>query len=102
MCTSAIVRVEGIKFCELYCHYDGYPSNMIPFLEKFNKGFTEKRGDDPEYKIAQLIRHTAVDGRIDLDDVDCLGFGIVKPGECGSDYVYTLKKDGSVTYRKCD
>ncbi len=61
MSTNAIIKVEGLPNVALYKHWDGNPEATLPWLQKFNKEFTEKRAFDPNYKFAQLIRSSAFD-----------------------------------------
>jgi hypothetical protein len=97
MGTHAVVRVEGFDGVELYKHYDGYPSSTLPWLERFNSEFTENRGDDVNYKFAQLIRSSVYLGTdFDLDDSRYTGWGVNTQGESHYNYLYVLKKDGTV------
>lgn len=45
----------------IYKHSDGYPEGVLPFLKPFTKKFIKERGDDPEYCIAQILRHWAIE-----------------------------------------
>ncbi len=48
--------------CQIYRHSDGYPqgpSGVPAFLKPFVKKFIKARGVDPEYFIAQCLRHEA-------------------------------------------
>jgi hypothetical protein len=97
MGTHAVIRVEGLDAVELYKHYDGYPSATLPWLEKFNSEFTKNRGDDASYKFAQLIRSSVYMGsEFDLDESRYTGWGVTKQDENCCDYLYVLKKDGTV------
>ena len=104
MATRATIKVEGVNFVKVYKHWDGMPSATLPWLENFNKEFTEKRGDDPSYKFAQLLRSSAFDSEeFNLDQSKETGWGVVKFGDsCGENYEYILKTDGSVTYREVE
>jgi hypothetical protein len=103
MGTRALVNIEGFNVATLYVHYDGYPENMLPILEPFAADFIKQRGVDPSYMFAQLLRHTH---RVDPceDDGKYLGYGVIAHagavGDHGQDYTYTLKSDGTVTYKK--
>jgi hypothetical protein len=101
MATPAKIYVEGIDYAVLYKHFDGYPSKTLPWLEKFNKNFNENRGDDPQYKFAQLLRSTVRDeySEYSLDDSLYTGWGVFPPDRISGRYEYTLHKDGSVTYK---
>jgi hypothetical protein len=99
MSTNAIIRVEGLGFCALYKHWDGYPKATLPWLEEFNKTFTAERGNDASYKMAQLIRSSERMGdEFDLDRSTTTGWGVVMGVGEGryKDFIYTLKADGSV------
>ena len=61
MATRATIKVEGIESVKVYKHWDGMPKHTLPWLKKFNKDFTKARGDDPDYKFAQLLRSSARD-----------------------------------------
>ena len=100
MATRCTIKVEGIKFCKVYKHWDGYPEHMLPWLEAFNSMFTKDRGVDPEYKLAQLLRFAAVNAEeYGLDLSETTGWGIVSYSDnCGADYEYTLNADGSVKH----
>ena len=100
MATRAKINVEGITYASLYKHWDGYPDGTLHWLEKFNREFTNERGDDSEYKFAQLIRSSVLMGEeFGLDTSTTTGWGIIPREEAwGVQYEYTLHSDGSVTY----
>lgn len=100
MATRATIKIEGTSIAKVYKHWDGYPSGMLPWLEKFNKQFAEKRGNDPDYKLAQLLRSSALlQDEFDLDKSTETGYGIIPyHSKCGEEFEYTLKADGTVTY----
>lgn len=104
MSTRAVVKIEGINFAMLYKHYDGYPKSMLPFLEKFNRDFTENRGDDPGYKFAQLLRATkSMEEEFNLDSSDYTGYSIIPYGFYDFiEYEYELKIDGLVIVKSFD
>ncbi len=96
MATNAIINVEGFHVCTLYKHYDGDTMSTLPWLEKFNQEFTEKRGHDPEYKMAQLIRSSALMAEeFSLDKSTETGWGMLS-FTTEAEFVYTLMKDGTV------
>lgn len=104
MGTRAIIKTEGTTVA-VYKHYDGYPSGTLPWLEKFNKEFSEKRGNDPMYKVAQLLRDSerSKDDFTTLDPSKFTGWGVVIIPEDQQDtfdmweeYEYVLKMDGTV------
>jgi len=98
MATPATVQLEGYKVAKLYKHWDGYPDGTLKWLEDFNKDFVENRGDDDEYKFAQLIRSSAFDcEKYHLDPSRHTGWGVLPlSSKCGAQYKYRLMKDGSV------
>jgi len=97
MSTNALIKVESLPNVGFYKHYDGYPEATLPWLEKFNKEFTEKRGVDPHYKFAQLVRSSAFDQKeFTLDSSRETGWGVVCGDEWVCHYEYILKDDGTV------
>ena len=98
MATRASIAVEGFKEVKVYKHWDGYPEATLPWLEKFNKDFAEKRGNDPTYKFAQLLRSSVRDAEeFDLDPSVHTGWGVVPRGDdYGEEFRYFLKADGTV------
>ena len=99
MSTNAIIKVEGIDFVMLYKHWDGYPGSTLPWLEEFNEDFKTNRGNDPEYKFAQLLRSSERDGdKFEMDRCKHTGWGVL-PYEVNTDapYEYILNEDGTVT-----
>ncbi len=99
MSTRALIEIEGMTFAKVYKHYDGYPEATLPWLSDFNKKFTKERGNDPEYKFAQLLRSSYGDAeKYNLDKSTTSGWGVVSgEGNNDVDFMYTLKADGSVT-----
>ena len=106
MGTRAIIKVEGVPYAGVYKHYDGYRDATLPWLEKFNREFTDNRGAEPDYKFAQLLRSSARDAEeFGLDPSVFTGWGLVKLTRGKADdhwqeYEYTLKKDGTVTVKE--
>ena len=102
MATRCTIKIEGITFAKIYKHWDGCPENMIEWLTEFNKNFSEKRDDDPEYRFAQLLRFSSkYASKYGLDASETTGWGVVTYHESyGADYEYTLHCDGSVTYQR--
>ena len=98
MATTATISLEGYNVAKLYKHWDGYPEATLQWLEDFNREFVRTRGDDPEYKFAQLIRSSAFDcEKYGLDPSRSTGWGVLEmsSGNVGQ-YQYRLMKDGSV------
>ena len=99
MGTRALIHVQGLPQVAVYKHWDGSPESTLPWLEKFNKEFAEKRGDDPSYKFAQLLRSSVRDAEeFRLDTSTETGWGVVANDvvDCGEEYTYTLLTDGRV------
>lgn len=103
MSEPALIYVEGCHTACIYIHHDGNPSHMLPWLIEFNKIFSEQRGDDADYKIAQILRF-ADRNRVqyNLDSSLVTGWGIYRHdcGDVGQGYEYKLMIDGSVNAQK--
>jgi hypothetical protein len=98
MGTRCRIYVEGIDFAYVYKHWDGYPESTLPWLEAFNSMFAAKRGSDPTYKFAQLLRSSWRDGEeFNLDMSEVTGWGVAG-GDwgMGEEWEYRLLEDGSV------
>ena len=92
MSTNAMIRVEGVKYAELYKHWDGYPDATLEWLVNFNEDFRINRGNDPSYKFAQLIRSSTK-----IDSSPYTGWGVYEFGAVASQqFEYFLRDDGSV------
>lgn len=98
MATRAEIIIEGVDFAKVYKHFDGYPEGTLPWLEKFHSEFISTRGEDPEYEFAQLLRSSWYDAKeFGLDNSKTTGWGVIPyNAECGAEYTYILKKDGSI------
>ena len=98
MATRATIVVEGQSSVKVYKHWDGYEEATLPWLEEFNKTFAKTRGDDPDYKLAQLLRSSAFDAeKFQLDKSRNTGWGIVPiDADMWEEYEYFLRHDGSV------
>jgi len=100
MSTHAVIRIEGNDYAEAYKHFDGYPQGTLPWLEKFNKEFSENRGTDVDYKFAQLLRSSVRDAeKFGLDDSLYTGWGIMPYGTADADFLYTLHSNGTVSVK---
>ena len=99
MATRCSIIVDGIDTVKVYKHWDGNPESTLEWLQVFNKDFTDKRGDDAEYKIAQLLRSSARDAKVyGLDSSKHTGWGILPiDNDAGEEFIYFLHADGSVT-----
>ena len=102
MGTRCTIKIQGITYAKVYKHWDGYPEHILPWLTAFNAEFAKERGDDPQYKMAQLLRASCRDAAaFDLDNSKFTGWGVVSYlADCGQEYEYLLKEDGSVTYKE--
>ena len=99
MSTRATIIVEGQPSVKVYKHWDGNEQATLPWLEEFNMAFYYARGDDPEYKLAQLLRSSAFDAeKYHLDPSRATGWGIVPiDADMWEEYEYHLHADGSVS-----
>ena len=98
MGTRAAIKLEGFEVCQMYKHWDGYPEATLPWLQKFNAEFSAHRKDDPEYKMAQLLRSSSyMRDEFGLDSSNTTGWGVTAYGEgWGQEFTYILMNDGSV------
>ena len=101
MATRCTIKIEGINYAKVYKHWDGYPDATLGWLRVFNHEFTKERGDDAEYKFAQLLRSSARDAeKYNLDASLHTGWGVIPfEDNWSEEFEYTLHKDGSVTYK---
>jgi len=102
MATRATIKIEGFNLAKVYKHWDGYPEATAGWLVEFNKMFVAKRGTDPNYKFAQLLRSSVFLGKKhNLDTSDTTGWGVVAFDESwGEEYEYTLMNDGSIVVKE--
>ena len=103
MSTRCMIEVEGIK-AKLYRHSDGYPdgqwgvlATLVPFVNKF----LEVRGWDPEYLLARIAQDqmNGYDARVKErygDGVDVLGFGLDTSYHFDLEYIYWVRKNGTI------
>lgn len=101
MATRCTIKIEGVDYAKVYKHWDGYPDATLKWLKEFNQDFYNERGDDAEYKFAQLLRSSSRDAeRFGLDASLHTGWGVVPFNiGCLEEFEYILQKDGSVTYQ---
>ena len=88
---------QQVKVCK---HWDGEIEAMfLAWLRDFNRDFSAKRGDDPQCKMAQLLRSSDKYARkYGIDDSHHTGWSIVPINhDCGAEWEYHLNVDGSVT-----
>ena len=99
MATRCTIQIDGVNYAKVYKHWDGYPSNMLKWLTEFNRDFNTNRGNDAEYKFAQLLRSSVRDeGKYALDDNEYTGWGVFPiDADLGQDYEYVLHGNGSVS-----
>ena len=96
MSTNALIEIEGLKIAKVYKHWDGDKEATLPWLKAFNADFAKERGDDPEYKLAQLLRSSVrAEKEFNLDASKHTGWGVV-PYHQTMEYNYLLKADGTV------
>ena len=101
MATRCTIKVEGIDLVKVYKHHDGYPEATLKWLQSFNEDFTKNRGDDPEYKIAQLLRSSAFHAELfELGKSVHTGWGVIpRDSDAGEEFEYVLHKDGNVSFK---
>jgi hypothetical protein len=111
-CQIQIKSQGEIYPCKIYIHSDGYPENILPFLEDFTNKFHGNRGDDAEYFVAQYLIHLAIkeyeeqnkDPRYQQNpdykiDKRYTGFGVSTEIHGDIEYLYTADlMTGSVLY----
>ena len=92
MATRGTIKIKGVNYAKIYKHNDCYPEAMREWLNNFNNSFNKQRGDDPQYKFAQLLRSSQREGNIyNLDMSESSGWGVVEyESDCGEEYEYTL------------
>lgn len=56
--TAGFKETGGIY---IYKHSDGYPEGVMPVLQGLVTRFHNKRGNDPEYLLAQIVRQFAIE-----------------------------------------
>lgn len=95
--TRAIIKVEGLENVCLVRMNDGNDGGFKTFLSKFNTQYEQKRKNDPNYKMAQLIRATVM---IDKDPV--FNWAVYSNDKVSVDYTHILKSDGTVLTEKND
>jgi hypothetical protein len=106
MATPATISLEGFPTAILYKHWDGYPEATLQWLIDFNQDFIANRGDDPEYKFAQLLRSSAFEAeKYGLDPSKHTGWGVYPntPDALSMGaFSYQLMKDGTVMVKEQD
>jgi hypothetical protein len=93
-CQIAVTGDDGrIYPCKIYKHCDGYPAGVLPILEPFAERFARQRGHDPEYLVAQIIRHFARE----QEGEEFTGWGVDLGWHGDLSYLYVVDKQGRVT-----
>lgn len=83
----------------IYRHADGYPSEVLPEIEKFLKDWKERRGiEDAEYCGARLLQYLC--NNKDLF-TGTLGYGICNNFHEDIEYFYKIYPDAIEVY-KCE
>ena len=84
----------------IYKHYDGYPDNMVPLLQRFlsreGEIYHDSRRNDPSYLAARFVHYLTT---VDDEDYDGLGVGIcaTDPGDIA--FSYLVNNNGAFTVR---
>lgn len=103
-CNIQVQNSDGTIYeCMVYRHSDGYPESVLPFLEPFVNTFKTERGCDPEYFVAQFLRHAMIDECKEADKDDFykkfpdahpsksyLGWGVCTELHGDIEYLYTV------------
>lgn len=101
MDNPTVVRVYGVKGIELFIQRAVSQDLVKEWLEEFNMDFNINRGDDPEYKFAQLGRSSVLKAeKFNLDTDDVHGWEVRMPDLKDTDYydyLYILHSDGTVS-----
>ena len=111
MSTRAQVVIEENEGVFIYKHSDGYPSGVLPILQKLLPKFKDGRGFDPEYLTAH-VSSTFIIESIEADKKrakewkkkgleyerwsDFLGHGLGSDVHGDIEYLYYIRKDFSI------
>lgn len=98
MGTRAQVGIEGSSVT-IYKHNDGYPDEVLEWLLPFRDRFFAGRGYDPEYFLAQLLRHTGAAGPDAVSAThpsDFLSWGVCEVLHSDIEFFYYVRKNGDV------
>ena len=100
------IFIEGISYAKIYKHNNEFytPERMREKLEAFNQEFTEERGEEADYKFAQLIKQSNTIFKEDLKVEEKFeGWGVLQYEEfCNSSHRYILHLDGTVSYENLE
>lgn len=117
MGTRCQIQIEGNKAL-LYIHSDGYPDGILPTLLPFVEKFVKGRGDDPEYMLARMTQEFTNDSDQCAEEFrkkmaekpgllsnmpkerSLIGFGIDCDIHGDIEYLYLVKKGGTVEVQK--
>lgn len=109
MSTRCQIAFDGNKVF-VYRHSDGYPTGVLPSLMDFVNRFMAARGYDAEYLVARLVQHFTNEYDRDMaamyermgekrTKMEVLGFGVDTELHGDINYLYTVRKDGSIEVR---
>jgi hypothetical protein len=108
----------------IYQHADGDPAHALIFIKAFAKRYAKERGHDPEYFIAQFLRHEAFDHQAKMEEKvklyskkgnkeiaasykwhspknSMLGWGIMATYDDADEWTYDVDlKLGTISYRE--
>ena len=96
MATRCTIKIEGVNYAKIYKHWDGYPAQMLDWLNEFNDDFNINRGPESDYKFAQCLRFAQRKGNeFNLDNSNYTGWAVIPfDGDCEAEYEYTLTSEG--------
>lgn len=102
MSTRCQIVVEGNNKVKIYKHSDGYPENVISWLEPLVKDFKEKRGFwDGDYLAAQIV-YAVINNLKECHEkwkinYDFIGCGISVNFNGDEEYIYQVNKDWTIS-----
>jgi hypothetical protein len=94
--SQIFVRTDDDKVTGTYCHWDGYPLNMVPKLLEFT--YEELRSDIEKAQVGggfSKLRENRCFIFFDDGSESCI-YDRVDPGGEWCDYAYLMEKDGTV------
>jgi len=101
MATRCMICFEdGNERVNVYQHFDGYPSYVLPVLARVVRAFQERVGWDPEYMAARSMLALMKEADENLDswapeNGDLLGFGICASMRGDLRYIYRVSRNES-------
>jgi len=101
MSTKCVIGLEKNTMFRLYKSCDGNPEAVLPWLEKFNREFTDISGMGAGYKFAELVRSTVTMAEeFNLHNSSDKAWGVfVCELYMGQGYEYILMNDGMIFYQ---